>query len=145
MQVRARVNQADIEKLRLAQNVRIRLDAYPELSFTGKVESIAAVAQTSGFSSKVRNLTVIFSINGADPKLLPDLSAAVDIELDRQPNVLVAPRDTVLTENGQNFVFAQSGSGYDKREVKLGAVNDVEQVIVSGVEKGAVLLRNPGL
>ena len=145
MQVRARVNQADIEQLRLAQGVRIGLDAYPELSFTGKVESIAAVAQTSAFSSKARNLTVIFSINGADPKLLPDLSAAVDIELARQPNMLVAPRDTVLTENGKNFVFAQSGSGYDKREVRLGAVNDVEQVIISGVEKGAVLLRNPGL
>lgn len=143
MQVRARVNQADIEELRLGQDLRIGLDAYPELSFTGKVESIAAVAQTSAFSSKTRNLVVIFSINGTDPKLLPDLSAAVDIELGRQPGALVAPRDAVVTENGKPFVFARNGPGYDKREVKLGAANDVEQVIVSGVEKGTVLLRNP--
>ena len=143
MHVRARVNQADIEELREGQSVHVALDAYPELSFEGKIESIAAVAQTSAFSSKARTLLVFFSINGTDPKLLPDLSSAVDIELARQPNVLVAQRDTVFTENGKTYVKVKSGSGYDKREVKLGAANDVEQVIVSGVEKGAVLLRNP--
>jgi HlyD family secretion protein len=144
MQIRARVNQADIEELRQGQETRIGLDAYPELSFTGKIQSIAAVAQTSAFSSKARNLVVIFSISGTDPRLLPDLSAAVDIELGRQPHVLVAPRDAVVSENGRQFVLARSGAGYDRREVKLGAMNDTELVIVSGVEKGAVLLRNPG-
>ncbi len=143
MQVRAKVNQADIEELREGQSVHIGLDAYPELNFTGKIASIAAVAQTSAFSGKARTLIVFFSINGTDPKLLPDLSSAVDIELDRQPNALVTQRDTVMAENGKNFVRVKNGSSYEKREVKLGAANDVEQVIVSGVEKGAVLLRNP--
>lgn len=143
MHVRARVNQADIEELREGQSVHIGLDAYPELSFEGRIESIAAVAQTSAFSGKARTLLVFFSINGTDPKLLPDLSSAVDIELASKPNVLVAQRDTIFTENGKSFVKVKSGAGYEKREVKLGAANDVEQVIVSGVEKGAVLLRNP--
>ena len=143
MQVRAKVNQADIEELREGQSVRIGLDAYPELDFAGKIESIAAVAQTSTFSGKARTLIVLFTINGTDPKLLPDLSSSVDIELDRQPNALVPPRDTVRRENGKNFVMVKNGSGYEKREVKLGAANDAEQVIASGVEKGAELLRNP--
>ena len=103
MQVRAKVNQADIEELREGQSVHIGLDAYPELNFTGKIGSIAAVAQTSAFSGKARTLSVFFSINGTDPKLLPDLSSAVDIELDRQPNALVTQRDTVMAENGKNF------------------------------------------
>jgi len=143
MQIRAKVNQADIEELRQGQSVRIGLDAYPELVFGGRVESIAAVAQTSTFSGKARTVIVLFTINGTDPKLMPDLSSSVDIEVERQPNALVAARDTVLHENGKNFVMVKSGSGYDKREVKLGAANDAEQVIASGVEKGAELLRNP--
>jgi multidrug resistance efflux pump len=143
MEVRARVNQADIEQLREGQSVHIGLDAYPELSFSGRIESIAAVAQTSAFSGKARTLIVLFSINGTDAKLMPDLSAAVDIEIDRRPGVLVAPRDAVVTENGKHFVLIKNGSSYDRREVQVGAANDVEQVIVSGVEKGAVLLRNP--
>ena len=140
MQIRARVNQADIENLRIGQNVHIGLDAYPDLSFSGRVESIAAVAQTSAFSSKARTLAVIFSINGTDAKLLPDLSASVDIEISCDPNVLVAPRDTVFAEDGKSYVRTKNG---DKREVTLGPSNDVEQVIASGVEKGAVLVRNP--
>jgi len=143
MQIRAKVNQADIEELRQSQSVRIGLDAYPDLDFGGRVESIAAVAQTSSFSGKARTVIVLFTINGTDPKLMPDLSSSVDIEVDRQPNALVAPRDTVIRENGKSFVMVKSGSGYDKREVKLGAANDAEQVIASGVEKGAELLRNP--
>jgi multidrug efflux pump subunit AcrA (membrane-fusion protein) len=143
MQIRSRVNQADIEGLRIGQNVHISLDAYPKLSFTGKVESIAAVAQTSAFSSMARTLVVICSINGTDAKLLPDLSSAVDIELDRKPDVLISPRDAVFAENGKNYVRVKNGFSFEKREVKLGASNDVEQVITSGVEKGAVLLRNP--
>jgi HlyD family secretion protein len=143
MQIRAKVNQADIEELRQSQSVRIGLDAYPELDFSGRVESIAAVAQTSTFSGKARTVVVLFTINGTDPKLMPDLSASVDIEVERQPNALVAPRDTVIKESGKNFVMVKSGSGYDRREVKLGAANDAEQVIASGVEKGVELLRNP--
>jgi HlyD family secretion protein len=143
MQIRAKVNQADIEELRRGQSVHIGLDAYPEMDFSGRVESIAAVAQTSTFSGKARTVVVLFTINGTDPKLMPDLSAAVDIEVDRQPNALVAPRDTVVRVNGKSFVMVKSGASYDRREVKLGAANDAEQVIASGVEKGAELLRNP--
>lgn len=143
MQVRARVNQADIVEMREAQAVHINLDAYPELSFRGKLEDIGTVAQISFFSTKVRTFSVVFSVEGTDPKLLPDLSAAVDVELGRQSNVLVAPRDAIFNENGHNYVQVKNGLGFDKREVQVGAANDLEQVVVSGIEPGSVLRRNP--
>lgn len=142
MQVRARVNQADIDDLNNGQNAIIHLDAYPELSFSGKVEALAGVAQTSAFSDKVRVFTVLFSINGSDAKLLPDLSAAVDVELEHRPGVLVAPRDAIVSDHGHTYVLVKSGSSIEKREVEVGPKNDVEQIILSGVEKGMVLLRN---
>ena len=141
MQVRARVNQADIGDMHEGQSVHIGLDAYPELSFRGKIEYIGAVAQGSAFSQMVRTFNVVFSIEGTDPKLLPDLSAAVDVELERQSNVMVAPRNAVIAENGHYFVRVKSRAGFDKREVQIGNANDQEQVILSGVEPGAVLLR----
>lgn len=142
MQVRARVNQADIGEMHEGQAVHIGLDAYPELSFRGKIEYIGAVAQGSAFSQMVRTFNVVFSIEGTDPKLLPDLSAAVDVELERQSNVLVAPRDAVMAENGHHYVRVKSGATSDKREVQVGDANDQEQVILSGIEPGTVLLRN---
>jgi HlyD family secretion protein len=142
MQVRLRANQADIYDLHEGQETLIHLDAYPDLSFSGKVQNIAAVAQTSAFYGKLRFFTVLVAINGSDSKLLPDLSAAVDLQLEREPGVLVAPRDAIITENARAYVQVKNGSAYERREVRLGPANDVEQVILSGVEKGAVVLRN---
>ncbi len=142
MQVRARVNQADIDDVHLGQAVQVHLDAYPDLAFPGKVESISAVA-TTGMSDWVRTFGVIISIQGSDPRLMPDLSAAVDVILDRVPNVLVAPRDALTLENGREYVYVKNGSNFEKRPVKTGPEDAVNEVIESGVKAGDVLLRNP--
>ena len=91
----------------------------------------------------MRAFVVTFSVNGFDPKLLPDLSAAVDIELERQPGRLVAPRDAFFKQGDHTYVMADNGSSFEKREVKTGETSDVEQVILLGVEKDAAVLRNP--
>lgn len=95
MQVRARVNQADVPFLRPGQAVQVRLDAYPDLVLPGKFETMAAIGVTSSMSTKVRTFAATFSIRGADPRLLPDLSAGVEIEIERRAGAPGAPRDAV--------------------------------------------------
>lgn len=80
MQVQVQVNQEDVLSLRVGQAVKVRLDAYPELVLDGKLEQIAPVARGGNFSAKVKNFTAIFSVQGSDARLMPDLSAAVDFE-----------------------------------------------------------------
>ena len=99
MLVRVKVNQADVHLLQVGQPARISLDAYPELQFQGRVEQVAPVGTTSMLTTRVRNFVAIVSIKGSHPKLLPDLSAAVDVELERKDNVIVVPRDAVVREN----------------------------------------------
>jgi len=79
MQVRASVNQEDFLALRMGMPAHIHLDAYPELTFFGKLEEIAPIARSGDFSSKLRSFSVVFSIDGNDSKLMPDLSAAVEV------------------------------------------------------------------
>jgi multidrug efflux pump subunit AcrA (membrane-fusion protein) len=81
MQVLLLVNQQDFLPLRLGQLGKVRLDAYPELMFSGRVEQISPIGRGGSFSAKVRNFAVVFSIQGTDPRLMPDLSAAVDLDL----------------------------------------------------------------
>src|SRR5678815_4485156 len=47
MRVRARVNQADVNELRVGQSVRVWLDAYPALSFEGRIAQISPLGVTS--------------------------------------------------------------------------------------------------
>jgi len=81
MEVRALVNQEDFFSLQVGQRARVHLDAYPQLVFPGKLEEIAPMGRNGDFSSKLRTFAVVFSISGGDTKLMPDLSAAVDLDL----------------------------------------------------------------
>jgi len=143
MQVRARVNQADVSLLRVGETVRIGLDAYPELSFNGRIARIAAVGVTSGLNDKVRSFNVLFSIEGSDPRLMPDLSASLDVELERIPNVLMAPRGAIYGSGKDHYVLVGSGTAYSRKPVEVNAENDVEAAI-SGIPEGARLLREVG-
>jgi HlyD family secretion protein len=84
MQVRVLANQEDFLKLKTGQTAEVRLDAYPELLFPAKLEQEAPIGRSGDFSNKLRTFVVIFSIQGNDPKLMPDLSAAVDLDAPEQ-------------------------------------------------------------
>jgi multidrug resistance efflux pump len=81
MQVRVSANQQDFPRLQVGEHARVRLDAYPELVFPATVEQVAPIGEHGSFSEKVRIFSVIVSIQGSDSKLMPDLSAAVDVEM----------------------------------------------------------------
>ncbi len=84
MQVRVLANQQDFPSLQIGQTAKVRLDAYPELVFPAKLEQLAPIGEGGDFSNKLRSFVVVVSITGNDPKLMPDLSAAVDVDISKQ-------------------------------------------------------------
>jgi HlyD family secretion protein len=81
MEVRVAVNQSDVEKIHIGDHAQIRPDAYPGMSVPAVLEEISPLGQEGSFSDKIRLFTARFSVQGSDPRLLPDLSVAVDIDL----------------------------------------------------------------
>jgi HlyD family secretion protein len=142
MRVRARVNQADINELRVGQPVRVGLDAYPDLHFPGNIAQISPLGVTSNLSPKVRAFVALIDVKGSHPNLMPDLTASLDVELSREPRALVVPRDAVRSDGERTFVSVQRGSGFEDREVTIGRTNAHEAVIASGIDEGAVVARN---
>jgi len=145
MRVRARVNQADMNDLRVAQSVRVGLDAYPELAFTGTIDQISPIGQQSTLSPKIRNFIVLVLVKGAHPNLMPDLTASLDVELERAPGVLVVSRDSVVIpqrEGEHAFVRVQRGGRFERQDVTIGAMNTHEVVVTSGLQEGVTVARN---
>jgi len=79
MRVRARVNQADVAGLSVGQLAHITLDSFPSRTFNGRLEQLSHVGATSSMSNRVRTFLAVFSIEGSDPHLMPDLAAAIDV------------------------------------------------------------------
>lgn len=57
---------------------RVILDAYPGVAFDAHLEAASPVA-SGGLQSPIRTFSARFRIDTQDPRLLPDLSAAVEI------------------------------------------------------------------
>lgn len=81
MQVRVRVNQADLGGLKVGLPARVTLDAYPGKTYPARLLQISPIAVPGSFSPTVRTFAALFAIDGSDPQLAPDLSAAVDVAL----------------------------------------------------------------
>jgi hypothetical protein len=142
MRVRARVNQADMNDLRVGQTVSVGLDAYPDLTFSGAIDQISPIGQQSTLSPKVRNFIVLVVVKSAHPNLMPDLTASLDVELDRTRGVVVVPRDAVLMEGEHAYVRVQRGGRFDRQEVTLGALSAHEAVVTAGIQEGVTVARN---
>lgn len=139
MRVRVKVNQADVDMLRVGQAASVRLDAYPGQVYTAKLDSLAPIGIAGAFSPKVRTFSATFTMSQTDATLMPDLSAAVDVELERRDNVLLAPRDAVEFKDGKPFLRVKRGSSTESRAVTLGGMNDLQVEITAGVEAGTAV------
>lgn len=141
MQVRAKVSQVDGGFVAVGQPAKIRLDAYPELVFDGRVELITPLAEPSQLTARVRMFSALIGIVGADPKLMPDLSAAVDIVIERLENVLVLPREAVTIDHDGAWVQMRSPGRDNRQAVTLGAIGTDQVVVTKGLDEGAIVAR----
>ncbi|MCU0243070.1 MAG: efflux RND transporter periplasmic adaptor subunit [Vicinamibacteria bacterium] len=88
MQVNATVDEADIGRVRQAQDVTFRVDAYPERTFTGRVSQVRLQPVTV---QNVVTYNTIISVENRDLRLMPGMTATVSIIVNRRVNALRAP------------------------------------------------------
>ncbi len=141
MQVRARINQADLPVVRVGLPVTVRLDAYPDLAMSGRITQIAPIGVSGSFSPRVRAFAAVITVDGTNPRLLPDLTAAIDVEVERIKNALVLPREAVQMDADRASVRVRDGGGVSTRQVALGPSDEVEVVVTSGLEAGQVVVQ----
>lgn len=138
MKVDATVNQTQSSDLRIGQHVRIKLDAFADLTLPGQVQSIGALATGSARQGYfIRTVPVQILIQGTDKRLIPDLSASADVILARgeRPGP-IAPLSAIRTEDGKTVAYVKKGEGFERREVSVGIHNDTQAMILSGLQAG---------
>jgi HlyD family secretion protein len=141
MEVRVDLNQVDLLKVHPGQRAQMHLDAYPGMTLPAVLEELSPLGHTGQFSEAVRSFTARFSVQGNDPRLLPDLSAALDLDLGAQNKVLVVPWQSIGIEADHPFVWLKTMVGFEKRSVQTGSRNDLEAVVNSGLSEGDIVRR----
>lgn len=142
MEVRVELNQVDLLKVHPGQKALMHLDAYPGLTLPTVLDELSPLGHTGQFTEMVRSFTARFSVQGTDPRLLPDLSAAMDLDLGSENRVLVVPYQSIGFASGHSFVWLRNGGSFEKRTVTLGQRNDLNAVVESGLTEGDVIRRD---
>src|SRR6266403_3079966 len=141
MEVRVQLNQVDLLKVHPGQQAQMHLDAYPGMTLPAVLEDLSPLGHTGQFTEAVRSFNARFSVQGMDARLLPDLSAALDLDLGSQKNVLVIPCQSMGFEGDHSFVWLETRGSFEKHTVQTGSRNDLEAVVKSGLSQGDIIRR----
>lgn len=136
---RAQINEIDINKVKVGQKVRVRLDALSNKEISATVLSVANIGtQTPG--SDAKTFEVIIGIDATDAVMRPSMTTSNTIICEHYDDVLYLPLEAIHSDDSVSYVFTNG-----KRQiVELGASNDNFAVIKKGLSaKQEVLLSMP--
>lgn len=167
MQIEASVDEADIGQVKVGQSVNFSVDSYPDTIFHATVRQ---VRQAAVENQNVVSYLVIADVPNLDGKLLPGMTANVDIITGSKPKVVrvpssalrFRPRAADLPEEAResenrpadkkraagHMVFVATDDPYRPamRKVTIGVERDEFTEIVSGLKPGEkILVRSKSL
>lgn len=132
MRVMIYVNEQDYVYLDDDDAVTVRVEAYPERSFSGRVDRIGVKADP-----RTNTFEVEILVDNPDLDLKAGLTAAVHIVVDAIPDAIMIPQDSVLFRENRREVFVViEANRAAAREVTLGRVEGSSVRILQGLAPG---------
>jgi len=147
MQVRSKIHESNIKRVKQGQKVRIRVDAFPDELLTGTVDKVAVLpnAQNRWLNPDLKVYDTFIIIDGTHPWLKPGMTAQVEIQVAELKDVLYVPLQSVFNIENQQVCYVQKGNEIEMRVVKTGEFNESFIEIKEGLKEGEkVLLYTPG-
>ena len=159
VQADVQVDEADIANLKLAEDADINAVSYPNDTFHGKVQFIAAsVTSASDVTAATAQQGVTFEVkigltDKKLPRVRPGMSCRAEIFTQSTPNAIAVPIQAVLYDNNPNsksleptagaYVYVVKDGKAHKQPVTTGVSSDTYQEIVKGLKAGEIVVTGP--
>ena len=104
IQIEANVDEADIGNVHEGNDVSFSVDAFPDMEFTGQVNQVRLAPNEA---NNVVTYTVIITAANPDLKLLPGMTAIVEIVTGKSENVLRVPNDGIRFKPAPDSALAE--------------------------------------
>lgn len=137
--VKAQVDETDLAQVKLHQDARMTLDAYPSDVIPAHVVQIAYDATT------VNNVTtyVVDVLPDTTPEFMRSgMTANVDFLVVEKKNILLLSQEAVIARDGKSFVLVPREGAASPAEVEITTgLSDGKQIeVVSGLKEGESVL-----
>jgi multidrug efflux pump subunit AcrA (membrane-fusion protein) len=137
------VDEFDAGKIAEGQRVELRLDAYPEIAFAGKVASFGKTIRAVSWSSPLRGLEVEIALDETDTtRMRPEMRFRGHVEIGRVEGALLVPLRALDRVDGRPAARRIARlrllglSGESLVPVILGGANDEMVEVVEGLAEG---------
>lgn len=130
--VMADVYEKDLAKVRAGFDVEVRVDAYPDRVFQGRLTYVNDLIDPQTRTAKVRCV-----VNNSDGALKLEMFARVSVPTPDRRDALVIPISAVQQIDGKSVVFAQEGpSRFSRKFVTIGSPSGDWIEVLEGLSAG---------
>ena len=130
--VMADVFEQDIAQIRLGAMATVRLNAYPEQRFQGRITYIYPT-----LNAETRTVPVRVELANPRQLLKPAMFAQVELQVGGGAKVLTVPESAVIDTGTRRMVLVQLQEGrFEPREVQLGERSDTHVQVLTGLREG---------
>jgi RND family efflux transporter MFP subunit len=141
LEVEVDVSENFINRVRVGQEVAVKLNAYPDWEIPARVIAIIPTADRAKATVRVR-----VGLDEKDARILPEMGVRVafldeDSEAGgtRRADAVVVPPDAVQSNGDTGVVFIIDEDTVERRTVRLGSRSSDGQVVLSGLTPGTRL------
>lgn len=142
-----KVQESDVDKVRVGQLAVIQLEAFTDQVFTGRVSRVSPVADSGSrwmsSTRKVYKTWIDLDTNNEDGSLRPNMSAAVEIRVGTVPDAIAVPVSSVRRVDKHRYIWKATKSGPEAMEVKIGRATTTQVEILEGLAVGEQIYLAP--
>ncbi len=137
-----RVDETDIGKVFVGQTARVKVDAFRDQPFPGKVVRIAPLGEEKdnviGFEARV-------AINDPEQILRAKMSANAEIIIEEKSGILLIPENAIIYDKDRDTfaeIFDPVAEGQKRRvPIQIGISDGTTTELVSGIDQGSQVVR----
>lgn len=136
LQISAKIPERYVAELAVGQKAEIKLEAYPDVSFSASVVRISPVVD-----SATRTKEIILNFDKKDSRINAGMFAKVKLFTSAYKGTFAIGQDSIVSNSDKNYLFVVNDDDtVSKREVTLGKNVDGYYQILSGIEFGETVV-----
>lgn len=137
LKLEANVLESDAPSLNIGGQVKIKINSIPSKEFYGRIVTINPI-----IDEETKTCKVTIELNTQDMKVKPGMFATADIQAGVFYNRLLIPKDALLIRDKRPLVFTIEDGLSKWKYIEIGEQNDEYVEVVSGLEKGEIVIKS---
>lgn len=138
MGVHVKIHESQVKKVKIGQDVRIKVDAEPGKVLEGRVAELALLPDSSSsrYTPNLKVYPCTIHISGMHDWLKPGMNAKAEIIVDQLTQVVFVPVQSIEVEQDKHYCYIRNGGKMERRPITTGVFNDEFIEVRDGLQEG---------